>query len=132
MIAVQQSAGDLPARCPRDTKYIGELTGVRPDIGEPTAIADLPKDQVLILVGGPEANPLVKKAVTAGQLDSRGLNPEGFLLKTTEEVGGRPVLVLAAMRRRGRFTECMTGWSGKASSFKLATTSFRTIETRYC
>ena len=73
-IVVQQSAGDLYRHAAVELqKNLGELTGVRPDIAEPTAIASLPKDQVLILVGGPEANPLVKKAVAAGQFDFRGL-----------------------------------------------------------
>jgi hypothetical protein len=100
-IVVQPSAGDLSRHAAAEIqRYIGELTGVRPDIGEPTAIAGLPKDQALILVGGPEANPLVKKAVAAGQIDFRGLKPEGFLLKTIE-LDGRPALVIGGSDEAG-------------------------------
>jgi hypothetical protein len=100
-IVVQESAGNLYRHSATELqKYIGELTGVRPNIGEPTGIRDLPKDQVLILVGGPEANPLVKRAVAAGQIDFRGLKPEGFLLKTIE-VEGRPALVIGGNDEAG-------------------------------
>lgn len=49
---------------------------------------------------GPEANPLVKKALTVGQVDFRGLKPEGFLLKTIE-VQGRPALVIGGSDEAG-------------------------------
>src|SRR6266446_4614605 len=81
-------------------KYIGQLTGVRLEGIDREAVAKQGKDQVLLLVGGPEANSLVKKAVAAGQLDFRGLKPEGFLLKTIE-LDGRPALVIGGNDEAG-------------------------------
>lgn len=100
-IIAPQGVGGLSALAASELqKYLGELTGARPEIVEPTAIAKLPKDQALILVGGPEVNPLVKKAVAAGQLDFRGLKPEGFLLKTIE-LDQRPALVVGGNDEAG-------------------------------
>ena len=81
-------------------KYIGELTGARLEITDPSGTSAQAKDQVLILVGGPEANSLVQKAAGAGQLDFRGLKPEGFLLKTID-VKGRPALVIGGNDESG-------------------------------
>ena len=47
-------------------KYIGRLTGVRPEIVGPQDISGRPKDEALLVVGGPEANELAKKAAEAG------------------------------------------------------------------
>lgn len=100
-IVAPQGVGGLSALAVSELqKYIGELTGGRVEIVEPTAVGGLPKDQVLILVGGPEVNLLVKRAVAAGQVDFRGLKPEGFLLKTIE-VEGRPALVIGGNDEAG-------------------------------
>jgi alpha-glucuronidase len=96
VIVVQKGAGiALSLAASELQKYIGALTGMRLEIIDPSAVAQQARDQVLLLVGGLEANPLVQKAVAAGQIDFRGLNPEGFLLRTVE-VEGRPALVIGS------------------------------------
>ena len=75
-------------------KYIGLLTGAQPPIITPEEVASLESAQALLLVGGPEANPLVRKAVERAKLDFPDLQPEGFLLRTLQ-VEGHPALVIA-------------------------------------
>lgn len=81
-------------------KYVGQLTGVRPEIISPQDIAQQPQDAGLLLVGGPEANELVKKATQAGMIDFSSLRPEGFLLKTLS-VEGRQALVIGGNDEAG-------------------------------
>ncbi len=81
-------------------KYIGRLTGVRPEIVGSGDISGRPKDEVLLVVGGPEANELAKKAAQAGKIDFGHLKPEGFLLKTIK-IGERPALVIGGNDEAG-------------------------------
>jgi alpha-glucuronidase len=69
------------------------LTGVRPDIVGPRDVSVRTKDEDLLLVGGPEANELVRKAAQAGKIRFKNLQPEGFLLKTIK-IGERSALVI--------------------------------------
>jgi hypothetical protein len=67
VIVVQEGARGLIRYSPEELqKYIGELTGVRPDIIGTRDISRRPKDEALLVVGGPEANDLVRKAAEAG------------------------------------------------------------------
>jgi hypothetical protein len=101
VIVAPPGAGGLSSLAASELqRYIGELTGARPEIRQPAAIAALPKDEVLILVGGPAANPLVKQAATVGKINFGNLKPEGFLLKTME-VEGRPALVIGGNDEAG-------------------------------
>ena len=81
-------------------KYIGQLTGVRPDIVIPGEVSGRPKDEVLLIVGGPEANALTKQATQAGKISFSNLKPEGFLLKTIK-IGERPALVIGGNDEAG-------------------------------
>ena len=60
----------------------------------------LPADKCLILLGGPQSNPLVAETVQRHQADFAGLKPEGFLLKTIE-FRGRPALVVGGNDETG-------------------------------
>jgi hypothetical protein len=81
-------------------KYIGRLTGVRPEIVGPQDISGRPKDEALLVVGGPEANELAKKAAEAGKVNFSNLKPEGFLVKTIK-LGERPALVIGGNDEAG-------------------------------
>lgn len=81
-------------------KYLGQLTGVRPEIVAPQDIAKQPKEIALLFVGGPEMNELVKKAAEVGKISFKNLKPEGFLLKTIQ-VEGRSALVIAGNDEAG-------------------------------
>ncbi len=50
---------------------------------------EFPAEKGLILLGGPQSNPLVAETVRQHQADFTGLKPEGFVLKTIE-LRGRP------------------------------------------
>ena len=76
-------------------KYIAKLTGAQLPIVGPTEVSRHPIDRPQILIGGPGANPLVKRAVDSGRMDWAKLKPEGFILKTLE-LEGRPTLVIGA------------------------------------
>src|SRR5580704_11811338 len=94
VIVAPQGAGGLSTLAVSELqKYIGMLAGVRPEIRDPAGIGGLPKDQVLSLGGGPDANPLVRQAAAGGKINFGNLKPEGFLLKTVE-VQGHPALVI--------------------------------------
>jgi hypothetical protein len=94
VIVARKDDGGLSSFAARELqKYVGELTGGLPNVVEPTFLPKLPKDEVVILVGGPAINPLVKEAEMTGQVDFGGLKPEGFLLKTIE-FEGHPALVV--------------------------------------
>ncbi len=54
-------------------KYIGMLTGAQPRIIASEEVANLETAQALLLVGGPDVNPLVRKAVEKANLDFPGL-----------------------------------------------------------
>ena len=96
LIVVENQRGDLYRLAGEELQeYVGKLTGVRLRIAGPTEVSRHPKDQPLILIGGPDANSLVKEAVASGQLDWRVLKPEGFVLKTLI-LDGRPTLVIGA------------------------------------
>jgi hypothetical protein len=100
-IVVEKNAGGLFLLAAGELqRYLGELTGGRPEITDPAGIPSLSKGHPLILVGGPDSNSLVKKAVAAGQADFRGLKPEGFLLKTIE-IDGQPALVIGGNDEAG-------------------------------
>jgi len=84
-------------------RYIAKLTAVWPDIVEPRQVGQVGQvgpNQVLILVGGPEANALVHDAASAGQVNVQGLKPEGFVLKSLQ-VRGHPALVIGANDETG-------------------------------
>src|SRR5262249_14546868 len=100
-IVVEKNAGGLFLLAASELqRYLGELTGGRPEIADPAGNPILSKGHPLILVGGPDSNSLVKKAVAAGQADFRGLKPEGFLLKTIE-IDGQPALVIGGNDEAG-------------------------------
>jgi hypothetical protein len=81
-------------------KYIGKLVGTTPEILEPGQIGQQGQKHVLILVGSPEVNPLVRDAVAAGLVSLQGLKPDGFVLKSTE-VKDRPALIIAGKDEAG-------------------------------
>ena len=96
LIVVESQRGGLYRLAGRDLqKYIAKLTGARLPIVEPTEVSRHPIDRPQILIGGPEANRLVKKAVGSGRMDWMELKPEGFVLKTLE-LEGRPTLIIGA------------------------------------
>ena len=76
-------------------KYIAKLTGAQVPIVGPTEVSRHPIDRPQILIGGPEANSLVKRAVDSGRMGWAALRPEGFILKTLE-LEGRPTLIVGA------------------------------------
>src|SRR5207248_5439217 len=103
VIVLQNGAAELNRRSAEELqKYIGQLTGVRPDIISQRDISGRPKTDALIVVGGPEANELVKQAAQAGKVKFSDLKPEGFLLKTTK-IGDRAALVIGGNDDAGTF-----------------------------
>ncbi len=70
------------------------LTGAQPRIIAPEEVANLETTQALLLVGGPEVNPLLSRAAEKGELNFPALQPEGFLIKTLE-IEGHPALVMS-------------------------------------
>lgn len=81
-------------------KYIAKLSGVWPDIVRPDAVAKQPAAVHLILVGGPEANPLVRDAAKASAITFNSLKPEGFVLKSVQ-VARRPALIIGGNDEAG-------------------------------
>ena len=81
-------------------KYIGRLTGVQLDIISPRELSTRPRDEALLVVGGPDANPLVKMALDAGQLNTTEQKPEGYTLKTIR-INGRNALIIAGTDEPG-------------------------------
>ena len=60
----------------------------------------LPAEKSLILLGGPQSNPLVAEAVRQHRADFTALKPDGFLLKTID-FRGRPALVVGGNDETG-------------------------------
>ena len=60
----------------------------------------LPAEKFLILLGGPQFNPLVAETVRQRQADFAALKPEGFVLKTIA-FHGRPALVVGGNDETG-------------------------------
>jgi hypothetical protein len=81
-------------------RYIPRLTGEWPDIVEASQVGQQARNQVLILVGGPEANSLVSEAANAKQVNFQGLKPEGFVLKSIQ-AKGHPALVIGGNDEAG-------------------------------
>jgi|SRR5438034_6579296 len=71
-VVVEPKAGEFYGIVGQEIqRYIATLTGASPAIVAPDQVTSLDHGQVLILVGGPEANPLVKKAETAARVELR-------------------------------------------------------------
>ena len=60
----------------------------------------LPAGKCLILLGGPQSNPLIAEAARQHQTDFAGLRPDGFLLRTID-FHGRPALVVGGNDETG-------------------------------
>ncbi len=71
-------------------RYLRELTGAELPIVTSDAI---PAGQSILVVGGPQANPLSAAAEQNKLVDFAGLKPEGFIVQTLD-LDGRPALVI--------------------------------------
>lgn len=101
VIVAPQGAGGLSFLAVSELqKYTEKLTGVTLPVSVPGTVGSVPKDQALILVGGPEVNSLVKQAAGAGKINFGSLKPEGFVLKTIE-AEGHPALVIGGNDEAG-------------------------------
>ncbi|MGO8731378.1 MAG: alpha-glucuronidase family glycosyl hydrolase [Terriglobia bacterium] len=74
-------------------RYLEAFSGAKLEILTPEEARKRPKDWGWILVGGPQANELVREAVSRRLVNFEGLKPEGFILRTTR-LEGRRVLVV--------------------------------------
>jgi len=63
-------------------KYIERFSGARLEIVGADAAREKPRDVALILVGGPEVNPLVRRAVSDRLVNFDGLKADGFILRS--------------------------------------------------
>jgi hypothetical protein len=81
-------------------KYVGKVAGTTPQILEADQLAQQGEKRNLILVGGPEVNPLVRDAVTAGSVSFQGLKAEGFVIKSTQ-VKGHATLIIGGNDEAG-------------------------------
>ena len=88
------------AFCPECGCPLFIRVSARPDIVGPRDVSVRTKDEDLLLVGGPEANELVRKAAQAGKISFKNLQPEGFLLKTIK-IGKRSALVIGGNDEAG-------------------------------
>ena len=78
-------------------RYLKELTGAE----LPVVTSDhLPAQTPLVIVGGPQVNPLSAAAQQQKLLDFTGLKPDGFLLKTIN-LAGRPAVVVGGNDEAG-------------------------------
>jgi len=70
-------------------RYLAQLSGAQiPIVGSDK----VPSRTPLIVVGGPESNPLARAAQAQGTVDFRNLKPDGFVLKCIESKGA-PMLL---------------------------------------
>src|SRR5208283_1688347 len=67
--------------------------GAKLEIVTPDAARRISKDQVLILVGGPDSNDLAREAAAKKLVRFDGLKPDGFILQTIQ-IGGHRALVV--------------------------------------
>jgi hypothetical protein len=73
-------------------RYIEALSGAKLEIVSPDAARRIPKDQALILVGGPDANDLVREAAAKKLVRFDNLKPDGFVLRTIQISGHRALV----------------------------------------
>ena len=73
-------------------RYVQKLAGARLEIADPEQALSA-GDAALLLVGGPDSNPLVERALQ-GKYDPKALKPEGFVIHTGE-LDGRPAVVIS-------------------------------------
>jgi hypothetical protein len=94
VIVVDKSAGGFYAFVGGELqRYIGKLTGEFPEMIAVDLLSQQKVGSILVLVGGPEANSLVKEAALAGQVNFQGLKPEGFVLRNVHVEGHRALVV---------------------------------------
>jgi len=73
-------------------RYFEAFSGVKLEIVTPEEARKRPKDWGWILVGGPQANELVREAASRKLVNFEGLKADGFILRTLR-LEGRRVLV---------------------------------------
>ncbi|MBN1346698.1 MAG: hypothetical protein JXQ73_28665 [Phycisphaerae bacterium] len=78
-------------------RYIKSLSG-----GEPPIVSHdkTPPDKALLILGGPQVNPLCAAAQQQQMVSFAGLKPEGFVLKTVE-LDGRPTVIVGGNDEAG-------------------------------
>ena len=74
-------------------RYFDVLSGARLEIMNPQEARRAPSTLSWILLGGPEANDLVKDAESKKLVQFEGLKPGGFVVRSVE-VAGRPALIV--------------------------------------
>jgi hypothetical protein len=74
-------------------RYFEALSGAKIEIVSPDAARRIPKDQTLILVGGPDANDLVREAVATKLVRFDHLKTDGFVLCSVQFAGHRALVV---------------------------------------
>ena len=93
-IVVDPSSGDFCRFAGQEIqRYVGAVAEAYPAIVTPAEVPSLPKQQALILVGGPAANLLVREAMTAKQANFEGLKKDGFVLRSIR-LRGRPAVIV--------------------------------------
>ena len=119
VIVVEANSGDLNQLAARELqKYVEQLTGTYLEITSPEQVSKEPKERVLLVVGGPQSNSLVKRSSETKGVDFEGLKAEGFILKTVEVEGHPAVVVPAAtdqVSTSDRNQSCLRGPCGPRS-----------------
>jgi Glycosyl hydrolase family 67 N-terminus len=93
VIALGEAAGESTKFAATELqKYLHDLSGADIAVATDAQIRSGSPQQALVLIGGPDKNPLVKRVVAAGLTGFTGLKPEGFVLKTSH-LDKRPVVV---------------------------------------
>ena len=93
-IVVDPSSGDFYRFAGQEIqRYVRTIAQAYPAIVTPAEVPSLPKQQALILVGGPTANPLVREAMTAKLANFEGLKKDGFVLRSIR-LRGRPAVIV--------------------------------------
>jgi hypothetical protein len=81
-------------------KYIERFSGAGLKIISADAVRETPQDVALILLGGPEVNPLVRRAVSDRLVNFDGLKADGFILRSIH-LNGRAALVVGGNDEAG-------------------------------
>ncbi len=95
-----KGGGDLTRRAAAELqRYIEQLTGARLEVGT-EAEAGRSEDQALLVLGTPGQSQTVHEMLQSGMVNTNGLKPEGFALKTLAWKG-HPTLAVVAMDEPG-------------------------------
>ncbi len=74
-------------------RYLEKLSGAHLDIVSARQLRDLGEHEPAILLGGPEANEIVRELEKQGAVSFAGLQPDGFVLRTVRHAGRRMLVV---------------------------------------